>query len=131
MTQPLPPHARSSTALHLNHIAESGSFSLQVCQECQTVQYPPRDVCSHCLGPQLQWQAVESTATLVAQSTLHHSNEPYFQAKLPWHIGTAKLDCGPVAIVNLPSTLPLGQRLQLTLTLDASHSAVLTANPID
>lgn len=131
MSQPLPPHARSQTALHLNRIAESGSFSLQVCQECQTVQYPPRDVCSHCLGPQLQWQAVDSTATLVAQSTLYHSNEPYFQAKLPWHIATAKLDCGPVAIVNLPSPLPLGQRLQLTLTLDASHSAVLTATPID
>ena len=130
MTQSLPPHARSTTALHLNEIAKSGSFSLQVCQECHTVQYPPRDVCSHCLGAGLLWQAVDPTATLVACSTLHHSNEPYFQAKLPWYIGTAKLDCGPVAIVNLPVSLPLGQRLRLALELDASQSAVLNATPI-
>ena len=39
----LPPWARSRAALGLTAAAALGRFELQVCEECQAVQYPPRE----------------------------------------------------------------------------------------
>lgn len=127
-TTALPPSARSAAAAGLSTAAKQGKFSLQVCSACQTVQYPPRDVCCHCLHDDLPWQAVPNGATVVASSTLHHSNEPYFQGQLPWRIGTAKLDCGPVAIVHLKDHLQSNDRAVISLELDSAGVGVLVAH---
>lgn len=123
----LPPSTRSATAAGLTAAAEQGQFALQVCSACQAVQYPPRDVCCQCLHDDLPWQPVPNGATVVASSTLHHSNEPYFQEKLPWRIGTVKLDCGPVAIAHLRDNLQTGDRTTLSLELNSAHVGVLIA----
>ena len=128
MTRPLPPSARSTAAAGLTTAAQQNQMALQVCADCQTVQYPPRDVCSHCLGDQLPWQPVPPLATVVASCTLHHSNEPYFQDQLPWRIGTVKLDCGPIAIAHLQDQLQTGDRTTLALELDLSGVGVLVAH---
>lgn len=130
MSQPLPPSARSAAAAGLTDAAAHHQFQLQVCSACQTVQYPPRDVCCQCLHDDLPWQNVPSLATVVASSTLHHSNEPYFQAQMPWRIGTVTLDCGPVAIAHLNDHLKTGDRAQLFLELNAAHVGVLVAKPL-
>lgn len=128
MTSPLPPSARSATAAGLTEAAQRNEFALQVCSACATVQYPPRDVCANCLHDELPWQPVPTQATIVASCTLQHSNEAYFQQQLPWRIGTAKLDCGPVAIVHLEDQLATGDRANLRLALDLAGVAVLIAN---
>lgn len=130
MSTALPPSARSASAAGLSTAAKQGQFALQVCSACQTVQYPPRDVCSHCLHDDLPWQPVPNGAVVVASSTLHHSNEPYFQAQLPWRIGTVKLDCGPVAIVHLKEHLKTDDRAALSLELDSAGVGVLVARPL-
>lgn len=127
MSFPLPPSTRSEAAQGLTTAAEQGQFALQVCNACQTVQYPPRDVCCSCLHDDLLWQPVPNLATVVASSTLHHSNEPYFQNQLPWRIGTVKLDCGPVAIAHLKDNLQIGDRTALSLELDPANVGVLVA----
>ena len=38
---------------------------------------------------------------LVVASDLHHSLEARFTQKLPWRIGTVKLDCGPTVLVHI------------------------------
>ena len=45
----LPPNARGRVALGLTAAAALGRFELQVCKECATVQYPPREAC----GPRI------------------------------------------------------------------------------
>lgn len=130
MSTALPPTARSTAASGLTEAAKEGRFKLQVCENCQTVQYPPRDACSHCLHDELPWQEVPNEATVMASTTLHHSNEPYFQAKLPWRIGTMKLDCGPVAIAHLTAGLQSGDRATLRLELDSAAMGVLVAHPL-
>ncbi|HHU94490.1 MAG TPA: short-chain dehydrogenase [Alcaligenaceae bacterium] len=127
MSTPLPPSTRSAAAAGLTTAAENNTFALQVCSACQTVQYPPRDVCSNCLHDDLPWQAVPQQATVMASSTLRHSNEPYFQEQLPWRIATVKLDCGPVAIAHLKDDLQTGDRTELALELDAAGVGVLVA----
>ena len=49
----LPQGVRSRTALGLTAAAAEGRFQLQVCSECGTVVYPPRDACPRCLSARL------------------------------------------------------------------------------
>lgn len=127
---PFPPTTRSTAAAGLTTAAEQGQFALQVCSACQTVQYPPRDVCCNCLHDELPWQPVANSATVVASSTLHHSTEPYFQEKMPWRIGAVQLDCGPVAIAHLQDGLTTGARATLSLELDPAQMGVLVAKKL-
>lgn len=129
-TQALPPAARSARARELNDIAAQSRFALQGCAHCGTIQYPPREVCVNCLSDALKWRDVSSEGKLLAVTTLHHSNEPYFQARLPWRVGMVRFDCGPSAVVHVdPDCIPDG-RVRITLDLDASGQAVMTAHAI-
>lgn len=129
-TQPtLPPNMRSRKALGLTAAAADGEFRLQTCQACGTVQYPPREVCRHCLSEKLSWQKADPNATLLATTTLHHSNDLYFRERLPWRIGTVHLDAGPSAVAHIHGDCVDGQRVKLALKLDRSGQAVLIALP--
>lgn len=124
-----PPAARSRRALGLTASAAAGKFDLQVCQECQAVQYPPREVCHQCLSDQLRWQPVAPRGTLLASTTLQHSNDLYFRERLPWRIGTVMLEAGPRAIAHVHGDCEVGQAVALTLKLDRSGQAVMIALP--
>lgn len=129
----LPPVPRSRTALGLTRAAAEGVFEMQVCAECETVQYPPREVCGHCLSEHLAWKPVNNRGTLIASTTLRHSNDLYFRERLPWRVGTVKMDAGPSVVAHVhedcaePGTD--GSRVRLTLKLDRSGQAVLHALP--
>lgn len=127
----LPPGARSRSAQGLTRAAAEGSFELQVCADCATVQYPPREVCGHCLSEHLAWRPVDNRGELIALTTLRHSNDLYFRERLPWRVGTVKMAAGPVVVAHVhedcvaPDTA--GVPVRLTLKLDRSGQAVLHA----
>ncbi|HEY9278945.1 MAG TPA: SDR family NAD(P)-dependent oxidoreductase [Eoetvoesiella sp.] len=125
----LPPGTRSRRALGLTAAAAAGRFDLQVCQECQTVQYPPREVCCQCLSEHLKWQATDPAGTLLATTVLHHSNDLYFRERLPWRIGTVKLRCGPSVVAHVHGDCRDGEQIRLALKLDRSGQAVMIALP--
>lgn len=127
----LPPRLRSGAGLALASGEGLGRLRLQVCQGCGQTQYPPRDVCVHCLDDALDWQDVPQGARLVASTTLHHSHFPYFQARLPWRIATVRLDCGPVAVIHLGDGCrgEPGERLNVTLRRDGGGMVVLFGQP--
>ena len=52
----LPPAIRSRVAHGLTAAAARGAFALQVCADCGTVQYPPREACHQCLSTRLPWR---------------------------------------------------------------------------
>ncbi len=52
----LPPGARGRVALGITAAAAEGRFELQTCEDCGTVQYPPREACHNCLSPRLHWR---------------------------------------------------------------------------
>lgn len=129
---PLPPGARSRAALGLTAAAALGRFELQVCADCGAVQYPPREMCHQCLSDKLHWREQPGTAELIAETTVRHSNDPYFRERLPWRVGLVRLDSGPTAVVHLhghcapaPSPVRVGARL------DKSGQGVLLAFPLD
>jgi len=125
-----PPALRSRRALGLTAAAAQGRFDLQVCQACAAVQYPPREVCHHCLSGQLRWQAVNPEGRLLATTVLHHSNDLYFRERLPWRIGTVHMTAGPSVVAHVHGDCQDGDTVRLTLKLDRSGQAVMIALPL-
>ncbi|MGE5116469.1 MAG: SDR family NAD(P)-dependent oxidoreductase [Betaproteobacteria bacterium] len=128
----LPPWARGRVALGMTAAAAEGRFELQVCGDCQAVQYPPRDACHRCLSPRLTWREQSGAGTLLATTTLHHSNDLFFRERLPWRLGMVRLDAGPSVMVHLhgevagaPAKIRVGARL------DRAGQAVLIGFPAD
>lgn len=125
----LPPLARSRAALGLTVAATEGRFALQHCADCGAVQYPPRDACAHCLSVALHWRDTATGAQVIAQTTVRATIDPYFRERLPWRIGTVKLDAGPVAVVHLHGDVARGDRVRLALHLDRAAQGVIVALP--
>ncbi|MEN9627853.1 MAG: hypothetical protein RJA10_1080 [Pseudomonadota bacterium] len=126
----VPPWARGRTAMGLTVAAAEGRFELQVCRDCQAVQYPPREACGHCTSPRLQWRAQSGAGQLLSATTLHHSNDLFFRERLPWRLGLVHLDAGPTVVTHLhgdvtdaPARVTVGARL------DRAGRAVLIAFP--
>ncbi|HEY5210313.1 MAG TPA: SDR family NAD(P)-dependent oxidoreductase [Stellaceae bacterium] len=125
----LPPGARSRTALGLTAAAAEGRFALQVCADCAAVIYPPRDACPRCLSPRLPFRDVPDGGVLLVETTIGASTDPYFRERLPWRIGTVRLDAGPSMVTHLHADLREGNRVRMTLQLDKSGQAVAMALP--
>jgi len=130
----LPPWARGRTALGMTAAAAEGRFELQVCKRCQAVQYPPRDACHRCLSPELKWTPQSGAGELLAETVLHHSNDPFYRERLPWRLGLVQLDVGPTVIVHLHGDVaspltPKPVRVHVGARLDRAGAAVLIGFP--
>lgn len=124
-----PPEARSRASLGLSAAAAEGRFALQVCSECSTVQYPPRDACSNCIGSDLLWQDIKPTGQLLAETVIQTSSKLYFRERAPWRMGSVKLDAGPVVLCHIHSDCEKNSQITLLNRLDASGQGVLLAIP--
>jgi NAD(P)-dependent dehydrogenase (short-subunit alcohol dehydrogenase family)/uncharacterized OB-fold protein len=110
--------------------AAEGRFELQVCKDCGTVQYPPREACHKCLSARLQWRAQSGEGQLLATTTLHHSNDLFFRERLPWRMGLVHLDAGPSVIVHLHGEVgEAPERVKVGARLDRAGQAVLIGFP--
>ena len=126
----LPPGSRGRVALGMTAAAAEGRFELQVCQQCQAVQYPPREACHRCLSSALNWREQDGGGTLLAETVLHHSNDPYFRERLPWRLGFVRLDSGPTVIAHLHGEVAAAPgRVHIGARLDRAGAAVLIAFP--
>lgn len=124
-----PPESRSRAALGLSAAAAEGRFALQVCAECNTVQYPPRDACCQCIGTDLLWHDIAPTGQLLAETTIQTSTKLYFRERAPWRMGSVKLDAGPVVLCHIHSDCESNSAVTMLSRLDASGQGVLLALP--
>ena len=126
----LPPGTRSRVALGLTAAAARGRFELQVCRDCGTVQYPPREACRVCLSHRLDWRPQDGGGELVSETLLHHSNELFYRERMPWRLGLVKLDCGPLIVAHLHGDCAAApSRVRVSLNLDRAGQAALVALP--
>ncbi len=124
-----PPESRSRASLGLSAAAAEGRFALQVCAECKTVQYPPRDACSNCIGSDLSWQDIAPTGQLLAETVIQTSSRLYFRERTPWRMGSVKLDAGPVVLCHIHNDCERNSQVTMLNRLDASGQGVLLAIP--
>lgn len=128
----LPPWARGREALGITAAAAEGRFELQVCEECGTVQYPPRGACRKCLSTDLRWRPQTGEGELLSATTLHHSNDLFFRERLPWRLGMVRLDSGPSLMVHLHGEVgEAPQRVRVGARLDRAGQAVLIGFPFE
>ena len=127
-----PPMPRSRAALGLTARAAEGRFALQRCEDCGQVQYPPVDCCRACLSEELLWTEVSGRGELLAQTMLHHSNDPFYRERLPWRLGLTRLEEGPVVVAHLHrGCAPPPAEVRVTAKLDKAGRGVLVALPAD
>lgn len=124
-----PPSSRSRAGLALSAIAATGRFALQACAECGRLQYPPRDVCGHCLGSELVWRDIAPIGQVIATTTVRTSIDPYFRERTPWRIATVVLDAGPIVVAHLHGDAPTDGPVRLELHLDKAGQAAFVAFP--
>lgn len=128
----LPPGARGRVALGLTAAAAEGRFELQTCEDCGTVQYPPREACHKCLSAALRWRTQSGEGVLLGSTTLHHSNDLFFRERLPWRLGLVHLDAGPTLMVHLHGEVgDAPTRVRVGARLDRAGQAVLIGFPIE
>lgn len=99
-----PPKLRSLQGTAFTAANLAGELSMQQCQQCETVNYPPREVCQQCLSDQLVWREVSGAGRLINRAQLHHSQWEFFKRRMrsaPWAIASVKLDVGPVVFAHL------------------------------
>ena len=122
----LPPQRRTELWTRLTASAGHGQLVLPRCRDCETVQYPLREICGNCLGDNLEWAPVPAEGKLVSWTRLHASVEPFFREHLPWPVGSVKLDCGPVVIAHLSVPAPaVGMAVRVLPHLDANGLPVM------
>ncbi|MBU0643813.1 MAG: SDR family NAD(P)-dependent oxidoreductase [Alphaproteobacteria bacterium] len=122
------PNLRSRAATAMAARAGPGRFVLQVCHDCRRATYPPRDRCPVCWG-ELDWQDQPRGAVIEAETTVRSSVDLFFRDHLPWRIGSARLDAGPMAIVHLHGDVKQGDRVRMELKLDRGGNPALFALP--
>ena len=134
-----PPRQRSPVGADFTTANLPVALALQHCLACGRAQYPPREVCGHCLHPRLVWRETATGGSLLAAVDLHHSLWEYFKRRIaaaPWPVATVQLDCGVTVFAHLAlhtlgadaaATLPGGTRLQVFSHTDCSRNAVLIA----
>ena len=126
----LPPGQRGRVALGMTAAAAEGRFELQQCEDCGTVQYPPREACHRCLSPNLKWREQSGEGELLSQTTLSHSNDLFFRERLPWRLGLVRLDAGATLMLHLHGDVPdAPARVKVGARLDRAGQAVLIAFP--
>ncbi|NOX50270.1 MAG: SDR family NAD(P)-dependent oxidoreductase [Gammaproteobacteria bacterium] len=126
--KPLPPSPRSRIALGLTSAAARGVFELQQCQECSKFQYPPAEMCRHCLGEQLIWCRADGAGKLLSETALHHSQNQFYADRTPWRIGLIQLNIGPTVVAHLAHDAELSPcPVIVDLRLDRSGRGVLVA----
>jgi NAD(P)-dependent dehydrogenase (short-subunit alcohol dehydrogenase family)/uncharacterized OB-fold protein len=125
-----PPSARSRYALGLLWGAAQGRFELQVCRDCGTVQYPPREVCRRCLSDRLDWKPQSGEGELISETLLRHSLELFFRERVPWRTGLVRLPGDVTVVAHIHSDVPRPPaKVRVRAHLDRAGQAVLVALP--
>ncbi len=125
----LPPFARSRKAIAFTAAAAEGRLALQVCAGCGHVTYPPREICPKCWSMELDWRDVADGGQLLTETLLRTSVNTYFRERMPWRIGTIKLDAGPTVLAHLHGDVPEHGRVRMIARTDKSGQGVLMALP--
>ena len=94
-----------------------GRLSLQRCDACGYVRYPPSRYCPECLSDRATWAEIEPAGTLYSHTTYRRAMDGRFKGVVPYAIGYVELDAGPrmVGVLEVPAEqITVGMRLRGT-----------------
>ena len=123
------PHAPADPAaggaqphrLRLTAAAAEGRFELQVCADCGTVQYPPREACR--AACRRGSNGARPTTATCSPRPCCTTNDLFFRERLPWRLGIVALDAGPTRVVHLHGDVRRRPKLRVGAHLDRAKPA--------
>lgn len=83
------------------------------CEQCETIQLPPRPFCSKCYSSNLEWFKLKGKGKLLTYSIVHVP-PPQFETMAPYAVGVVKLEEG----VNLPGIIKLKDMKNLNIDME-------------
>lgn len=125
----LPPFMRSRKALAFTTAAAEGALKLQQCGACAHIFYPAREACPKCWSMDLSWEAIPEGGELITETTLRTSINTYFRERMPWRVGTVRLDAGPSVLAHVHGDVDEYARVRVIARTDKSGQGVLMALP--
>jgi len=73
----------------------SGELSLQQCQHCEQVQFPPEDVCRACGSFELGARRCAGRGAVESVAVVHHAVHPALRSRVPYAAVLVALDDAP------------------------------------
>ncbi len=71
---------------------------VQRCAGCGTLRFPPRELCTRCLGRDVTWQQVSGRGEVFSYNVMHQVYHPAFASEVPYAVVVVKLEEGPKII---------------------------------
>jgi hypothetical protein len=105
-----------------------------VCKSCGAVHLPPRPICTHCHGDQMEWQELSGRGRLEAYSVIFIAptamlNEGYGRTN-PYCAGVVKLEEGSSISAQIlgvdvakPEAIPIGAPVSIVFPTAAEGAA--------
>ena len=105
----------------------AGRVELPTCQRCLAVQYPPSEICRHCLCDTLEATACDCGGRVIACALVHNSLALDFDAPSAWPIASVKMNAGPIVFAHALGFLERGTAVTLVQLIDSIGDGVFGA----
>ena len=103
----------------------SGTFALQVCDDCSLTVFPPKDACPNCESETLIWKAQSGGGTVYSCTTVHVTAK----GAEPHNVSLVDLDCGVrmmSTVANLSAAeVRIGMRVRARVESDTNTPRVV------
>lgn len=100
--------------------AASGVLSVQQCDDCQHLRYPPASRCPECLSAGWKWLPLSGRGEVLSYIRIHQKYNAAWADRVPYNVAIIQLDEGPRMISNvLPMSRPdveVGMPVQVVFT---------------
>jgi uncharacterized OB-fold protein len=81
--------------------AREGRLVVQRCTACGRRRFPPRDICSECLGRETEWVVCSGRGHVVSFNVMHQVYHPGFAAEVPYAVVLVELEDGGRMLTNV------------------------------
>ncbi|MCE0764088.1 OB-fold domain-containing protein [Pseudonocardia kujensis] len=93
-------HLRGEERIYFRAAAEN-RLVFQRCVACSAMQFPPRSVCSSCLGHELTIEDAQGQGSIYSFTVVHRPGHPAFRDCVPYVVVLVDLDEGVRVIADL------------------------------
>jgi hypothetical protein len=81
--------------------AREGRLVVQRCPDCGELRFPPRPICSRCLGRRSEWATVSGRGEIFSFNVMHQVYHPGFAKEVPYPVVLVDLEEGCRVLSNM------------------------------
>jgi uncharacterized OB-fold protein len=86
--------------------AKRGVLSIQACEACQNMQFPPKPLCAACWSEAVGWRACSGRGTVYSYAIAHRTSTRGFREDTPYAVAIVELEEGPRMTSNIVGCAP-------------------------